>query len=101
MPFRLSVRPCQGTSGAHGRLVLPNLERELPDLPDIRLGSNGTPSTVDVGPLPPRNQVTVEVEISPDTEVGPVEILVTRIEAKTKLGKKVMITTIASTVEVS
>src|SRR5579862_9791740 len=30
--------------------------KELPDLPDIRLGSNGTPSTVDLGPLPPRNQ---------------------------------------------
>jgi DNA-binding CsgD family transcriptional regulator len=46
--------------------------KELPDLPDIRLGSNGTPSTIDLGPLPPRNQVTMEVEISPDTEVGPV-----------------------------
>src|SRR4029077_12773871 len=31
--------------------------KELPDLPDIRLGSNGTPSTVDLGPLPPRTQV--------------------------------------------
>ena len=46
--------------------------KELPDLPDVRLGSNGTPSTVDVGPLPPRNQVTVEVEVSPDAEIGPV-----------------------------
>jgi hypothetical protein len=46
--------------------------KELPDLPDIRLGSNGTLSTVDLGPLPPRNQVTVELEISPDAEVGPV-----------------------------
>lgn len=44
--------------------------KELPDQPDIRLGSNGTPSTVDVGPLPPRNQVTVEVEVSPDAEIG-------------------------------
>ena len=26
--------------------------KELPDLPDIRLGSNGTPSTIDLGPLP-------------------------------------------------
>ncbi len=43
--------------------------KELPDLPDIRLGSNGTPSTVDLGPLPPRNQVTVEVDISPDAPV--------------------------------
>ncbi len=46
--------------------------KELPDLSDIRLGSNGTLSTIDVGPLPPRNQVTVEVEVSPDAEVGPV-----------------------------
>jgi hypothetical protein len=46
--------------------------KELPDLPDIRLGSNGTPSTIDLGPLPPRNQVTVEVEVSPDAEIGPV-----------------------------
>jgi len=46
--------------------------KELPDLPDIRLGSNGTPSTIDVGPLPPRNQVTVEVEVSPDAEIGAV-----------------------------
>ncbi len=46
--------------------------KELPDLPDIRLGSNGTPSTVDLGPLPPRNQVTVEVEVSPEAPIGPV-----------------------------
>jgi hypothetical protein len=46
--------------------------KELPDLPDIRLGSNGTASTVDVGPLPPRNQVTVEVDVSPDAQIGPV-----------------------------
>src|SRR3954452_5126166 len=46
--------------------------KELPDLPDIRLGSNGTPSTVDLGPLPPRNQVTVEVEVAPEAEIGPV-----------------------------
>jgi len=44
--------------------------KELPDQPDIRLGSNGTPSTVDVGPLPPRNQVTLEVEVSPEAEIG-------------------------------
>src|SRR5262249_57940001 len=44
--------------------------KELPDLPDIRLGSNGTPSTVDLGPLPPRNQVTLEIEVSPDAPVG-------------------------------
>src|SRR6266576_6947445 len=40
--------------------------KELPDLPDVRLGSNGTPSTIDLGPLPPRNQVTVEVEVAPE-----------------------------------
>src|SRR5712692_9709485 len=46
--------------------------KELPDLPDIRVGSNGTPSTVDLGPLPPRNQVTLELEVSPDAPVGTV-----------------------------
>jgi hypothetical protein len=55
--------------GVTGRVVR---VKELPDLPDIRLGSNGTLSTVDVGPLPPRNQVTVEVDVSPDAQVGPV-----------------------------
>jgi hypothetical protein len=55
--------------GATGRILR---VKELPDLPDVRLGSNGTPSTVDVGPLPPRNQVTVEVEVTPDAEIGPV-----------------------------
>lgn len=44
--------------------------KELPDLPDIRLGSAGTLSTVDLGPLPPRNQVTLELEVSPDAPVG-------------------------------
>ncbi len=46
--------------------------KELPDLSDVRLGSNGTLSTVDLGPLPPRNQVTLDVEIGPDAPVGPV-----------------------------
>lgn len=53
--------------GVKGRIVR---VKELPDLPDIRLGSNGTPSTVDVGPLPPRNQVTIEVDVSPEAPVG-------------------------------
>jgi hypothetical protein len=44
--------------------------KELPDLSDIRLGSNGTPSTVDLGPLPPHNQVILDVEVSPDTPIG-------------------------------
>ncbi len=55
--------------GITGRIVR---VKELPDLSDIRLGSNGTLSTVDVGPLPPRNQVTVEVDVSPDAQIGPV-----------------------------
>src|SRR6185295_17899961 len=48
--------------------------KELPDLPDIRIGSNGTPSTVDLGPLPPRNQVTLELEVSPDAPIGNVAL---------------------------
>ena len=48
--------------------------KELPDLSDIRLGSNGTLSTVDLGPLPPRNQVTLELDISPEAAVGPVSL---------------------------
>jgi hypothetical protein len=56
-------------AGVKGRIVR---VKELPDLPDIRLGSNGTPSTVDLGPLPPRNQVTVEVDVDPEAAVGPV-----------------------------
>src|ERR1041385_3599426 len=55
--------------GVTGRVVR---VKELPDLPDIRLGSNGTPSTIDLGPLPPRNQVTVEVDVSADADIGPV-----------------------------
>jgi hypothetical protein len=50
--------------------------KELPDLPDIRLGANGTVSTIDLGPLPPRNQVSVEVEVSSDAEIGPVALRV-------------------------
>jgi hypothetical protein len=55
--------------GVTGRILR---VKELPDLPDIRLGSNGTPSTIDVGPLPPRNQVTVEVDVDADSEIGPI-----------------------------
>jgi hypothetical protein len=55
--------------------------KELPDLPENRLGSNGTPSTVDLGPLPPRNQVTVEVEVSEDAAIGAV-----RFRLQTPLG---------------
>src|SRR5258708_894492 len=55
--------------GVTGRILR---VKELPDLPDIRLGSNGTPSTIDLGPLPPRNQVTLEVDVAADAEIGPV-----------------------------
>ncbi|MEZ5353126.1 MAG: hypothetical protein R2762_10865 [Bryobacteraceae bacterium] len=55
--------------GVKGRVIR---VKELPDLPDVRLGSNGTPSTIDLGPLPPRNQVTMEVEIAPEAAVGAV-----------------------------
>src|SRR5579872_4460045 len=48
--------------------------KELPDLPDLRLGANGTPSTIDLGPLPPRNQVTVELDVNADADVGPVNL---------------------------
>ena len=47
--------------------------KELPDLPDVRLGSNGGVSTVDLGPLPPRIEVTLELDISPDADIGPVD----------------------------
>lgn len=53
--------------GVKARVLRTN---ELPDLSDIRLGSNGTPSTVDLGPLPPHNQVILDVEVSPDTPIG-------------------------------
>ena len=55
--------------GVTGRILR---VKELPDLPDVRLGSAGTPSSIDVGPLPPRNQVTIEVDVSADAEIGPV-----------------------------
>ena len=56
-------------SGVKGKIIR---VKELPDLPDIRLGSNGGISSIDLGPLPPRNQVTVEVDISPEAVIGPV-----------------------------
>jgi hypothetical protein len=48
--------------------------KELPDLPEVRLGSNNTPSTIDLGPLPPRNQVTLELDVGPEAPVGPVSL---------------------------
>ena len=50
--------------------------KELPDLSDIRLGANGTTSTVDLGPLPPRNQVRVQLEVAADAPIGPVALRV-------------------------
>ncbi|HTQ56468.1 MAG TPA: hypothetical protein VMI94_18490 [Bryobacteraceae bacterium] len=47
--------------------------KELPDLPDVRLGSNGGISTVDLGPLPPRNEVTLELAVRADADIGPVD----------------------------
>jgi len=44
--------------------------KELPDLADIRFGGNNTISTIDLGPLPPHNQVTLELDVSPDAPVG-------------------------------
>ncbi len=53
--------------GVTGRILR---VKELPDLPDIRLGANGTASSIELGPLPPRNQVTLEIEVAPDAEIG-------------------------------
>lgn len=55
--------------GIKGRIMR---VKELPDLPEVRLGSNGTASTIDLGSLPPRNQVTVELDISSEAPIGPV-----------------------------
>src|SRR5438309_2162987 len=44
--------------------------KELPDQSDVRIGSNGTASSIDLGPLPPRNQVTVEIDIEAEAEIG-------------------------------
>jgi len=39
LPFCLSIRPTQRASGTHRRLILSDLDRELPDLPArARLG---------------------------------------------------------------
>lgn len=57
--------------GVTGRILR---VKELPDLPDVRLGSAGTPSSIDLGTLPPRNQVTIEVDVSPDAEIGAVSL---------------------------
>jgi hypothetical protein len=55
-------------SGVKGRILR---VKELPDVAEVRLGSNGGVSSIDLGPLPPRNQVTVELEVSSAAKVGP------------------------------
>jgi hypothetical protein len=50
--------------------------KELPDQDDVRLGGNGTPLTVDLGPLPVRNEITADVEIPADAPVGPMNFRV-------------------------
>ncbi|MDX2269679.1 MAG: PPC domain-containing protein [Bryobacter sp.] len=47
--------------------------KELPDAAERRLGSNGTESTIDLGPLPPRNRVRIELDIAANAPVGPVD----------------------------
>jgi hypothetical protein len=64
--------------GVAGRILR---VKDLPDLPENRLGENDTPSTIDLGPLPPRHQVTAEVQVSPDAEIGAV-----RFRIQTPLG---------------
>ena len=44
--------------------------KELPDVAEVRLGSNGGVSSIELGPLPPRNQVTVEIDVATDAKVG-------------------------------
>jgi hypothetical protein len=55
--------------GVKGKIVR---IKELPDVPEVRLGSNGGVSSIDLGPLPPRNQVTVEIEVAASAQIGPV-----------------------------
>ena len=55
--------------GIRGKIVR---VKELPDVAEVRLGSNGGVSSIDLGPLPPRNQVTVELDITGDAPIGPV-----------------------------
>jgi hypothetical protein len=46
----------------------------LPDPPDNRLGSAGLKSSIDLGPVPQRNIVTLEVAVARDVELGPVAL---------------------------
>lgn len=57
--------------GFKARIV--KIER-LPDPPDNRLGSAGLKSSIDLGPIPQRNIVTLEVEIPRNAELGAVAV---------------------------
>ena len=50
--------------------------RELSDQDDVRLGGNGTPLTIDLGPLPARYEITAEVDTPADAPIGPVNFRV-------------------------
>ena len=56
--------------------------KELPDVPEPeRLGAGGLPSRTDLGPQPPRYQLTIEVDIDAEADPGPV-----RFRFETPLG---------------
>lgn len=61
--------------------------RQVADLSDLRFGSAGLPATIDLGPLPPRMQVTFEVAIAPEVEPGPVSFRVQTPLGTTPEGK--------------
>ena len=45
--------------------------KELPAVPEeVRLGAGGLPSTIDLGPLPSRYEVAVELDIPPDAPLA-------------------------------
>jgi hypothetical protein len=71
-------------TGVSGKIVR---VKEVPDLSDVRLGSNGTLSTVDLGPLPPRNQVVMEVSVAADAKIGPVRFSLLTPLGTTSAGK--------------
>ena len=56
--------------------------KEIPGVPEeLRLGSGGLPSTIDLGPLPPTHQVKVELKVAAEANIGPV-----RFRLQTPLG---------------
>lgn len=46
--------------------------KELPDQAELRLGANGGASSIELGQIPARNQVSVEIDVSTEAKVGPV-----------------------------